>query len=987
MYNGIGLSTPRGSGTNGYVVRNLSFKKTPTQRVQYEDYEIKKPPAFREPNKDILLHEKKREVEVRCMALRDDLEEHGMAEADIDERVDALRQSLIQKLDQAGTKQAKSLLEHETHKRAEAKQRENDKMMKALGIDRQDYTEGAAFDRDLQEQKKRARIEAHEAAEEERRKTREHRERRRSRSPDDRDLRRRESKSTDNRRSRRHSYSVTLSEKNSNTLKCIRKLLRLAMPVGLSKKKRAGNGKQPTGMANGDSGESGPKKSSKRNVEEYEEDSDSDLDLEGLEIHSADSDQEEVSESDGEEFENSDEGSLLEEGDTGGSKIDGFASESDESEDDEVTPSTPGNADGQYMRPKLPEIHGDYDSDSSTEDVSNTIGNVPLEWYDDYPHIGYDIDGKKVLKPAQGDELEKFLSSMDDPDSWKSVKDDLHGKDIVLNDEELEIIRRIEGGRIPDMDYDPYEPTVEWFTSKPEVMPLSAVPEPKRRFVPSKHEAKRIMKIVRAIREGRIVPRKPKTVRATVYNLWNDDEEPTEANPAHIPAPKMRLPEHDESYNPPEEYLPTEEEKKEWESLDLEDRPKNYLPQRFTSLRLVPAYQRFMQEKFQRCLDLYLAPRVRKNRLNIDPESLIPKLPSPKDLRPFPTIQSLSYVGHTARIRTFAVDPTGLFLVSGSDDGTLRLWEVATTRCLHVWELGDVIHSIAWNPNKDYPCFAVSVGHGQVVIIAPRNICSPEQSLALDAFLKAGFPLSSNDSDSAPKGAQWQKPSEKEETNDLIKIRIQHTQVVKQITWHRKGNYMATVAPDAQNFAILVHDFSKHQTQNPFRKLKGLVQKVIFHPLKPLFFVSTQRYVRVYDLMQQQLVKTLQSGVKWISSIDLHPGGDNVIIGSYDKRLCWFDMDLSSKPYKTLRYHSQAIRQVAFHKRYPLFASCSDDGTIQIFHGMVYNDLLQNPLIVPVKILKGHAVKSSLGALHCEFHPTQPWIFSAGADGTLRLWT
>lgn len=29
--------------------------------------------------------------------------------------------------------------------------------------------------------------------------------------------------------------------------------------------------------------------------------------------------------------------------------------------------------------------------------------------------------------------------------------------------------------------------------------------------------------------------------------------------------------------------------------------------------------------------------------------------------------------------------------------------------------------------------------------------------------------------------------------------------------------------------------------------------------------------------------------------------GDNVIIGSYDARLCWFDIDLSTKPYKILR--------------------------------------------------------------------------------------
>ena len=82
--------------------------------------------------------------------------------------------------------------------------------------------------------------------------------------------------------------------------------------------------------------------------------------------------------------------------------------------------------------------------------------------------------------------------------------------------------------------------------------------------------------------------------------------------------------------------------------------------------------------------------------------------------------------------------------------------------------------------------------------------------------------------------------------------------------------------------------------------------------------------------------------------------GDNLILGGYDKRVCWFDLDLSSKPYRVIRYeytcrltncvwcvfihrqHKQAVRGVCYHPRYPLFASCSDDGCITICHGMVY---------------------------------------------------
>jgi ribosome biogenesis protein ERB1 len=45
----------------------------------------------------------------------------------------------------------------------------------------------------------------------------------------------------------------------------------------------------------------------------------------------------------------------------------------------------------------------------------------------------------------------------------------------------------------------------------------------------------------------------------------------------------------------------------------------------------------------------------------------------------------------------------------------------------------------------------------------------------------------------------------------------------------------------------------------------------------------------------------LLTGCRWISTMDVHPSGDHVIIGSLDRRMVWFDLDLSSTPYKTLK--------------------------------------------------------------------------------------
>ena len=85
-------------------------------------------------------------------------------------------------------------------------------------------------------------------------------------------------------------------------------------------------------------------------------------------------------------------------------------------------------------------------------------------------------------------------------------------------------------------------------------------------------------------------------------------------------------------------------------------------------------------------------------------------------------------------------------------------------------------------------------------------------------------------------------------------------------------------------------------------------------------------------------------------------------------------------------YHARAIRSLHFHPSYPLFASSSDDGSIQVFHSRVYNDLMTDPLIVPLKILRGHNVNDGLGVLQVKWVNRQPWLVSAGADGKVIVW-
>lgn len=75
MYNGIGLQTARGSGTNGYVQKNLSHLRPRDPWPRPMEPETK--PRVAAPDAGILDHERRRKIELQCLELQDELEERG----------------------------------------------------------------------------------------------------------------------------------------------------------------------------------------------------------------------------------------------------------------------------------------------------------------------------------------------------------------------------------------------------------------------------------------------------------------------------------------------------------------------------------------------------------------------------------------------------------------------------------------------------------------------------------------------------------------------------------------------------------------------------------------------------------------------------------------------------------------------------------------------------------------------------------------------
>ena len=136
MSSNVGLSTPRGSGTSGYVQRNLSSFK-PRDSSYGQPYPPRDSlPRQRKPDKDILAHDRAREIEVKVFELRDKLEDEGKDEDTIDAECDALREKLTKEAASGKGEggKGKTLKNYQVHEMAESKERESERLRKALGL-------------------------------------------------------------------------------------------------------------------------------------------------------------------------------------------------------------------------------------------------------------------------------------------------------------------------------------------------------------------------------------------------------------------------------------------------------------------------------------------------------------------------------------------------------------------------------------------------------------------------------------------------------------------------------------------------------------------------------------------------------------------------------------------------------------------------------------------------------------------------------------
>ncbi|KAL5110223.1 Ribosome biogenesi protein bop1 [Taenia crassiceps] len=163
----------------------------------------------------------------------------------------------------------------------------------------------------------------------------------------------------------------------------------------------------------------------------------------------------------------------------------------------------------------------EYDFDSSDEeDIRNTVGNVPMQWYESFPHVGYDASGRPIMRPTvsqqSADAISDFLKTSstgqgEQDAEWRTIVDPKTGQSVVLSDRDLEIVTRMSAGKgvLGDKEGDIHQPWEDFFSNSVLQMPVTAHPPEKRSFIPSLLDRRRVGRITHAIKMGWIRPHLP----------------------------------------------------------------------------------------------------------------------------------------------------------------------------------------------------------------------------------------------------------------------------------------------------------------------------------------------------------------------------------------------------------------------------------------------------------------------------------------------